>query len=287
MTTLNAAAPPINVPHFETIQMTPARAAELLAHDGPKRSISALYVNKLARDITGGRWHATHQTIAVNASGRLVDGHHRCSAIVKANIPAWVVLATYPDDCPLDTFDQGAKRTAGHILEMSGTVSTGQGGKYESLARALHLGLTQRMSMLSPREVATVVGRFRGEFDWAVGGHRKRLLAPYLAAFAYAYPVFPEKVDEAALNISRVANLTYRSPLWLLSQELEKLQSKRLGYPGYADAFLRTLRVLDAYATGRQMKILKGAIDSAESVPKIIVEWQRRRQMVSLPIETL
>lgn len=286
MTKLNETTPPSNVPHFATVLMTPEWAAKLLAHDGPKRSISALYVGKLARMITSGSWHATHQTIAVNKDGRLIDGHHRCSAIVKAGQPTWVVLATYPDDGPIGAFDQGAKRTAGHVLEMTGKVRQGAGGKYESLARALHIGLTQKhTAKLAVHEIDRVVERYRKEFDWIVSSHRKHLLAPHLAAFAYVYPLFPQQVDEMAVSLSRVANMTYRSPLWHLSQELAKADG-RLGYPEYPDAFLRVLRVIDAHVTGRQMKILKGQIDDTESTPKIIVEWSRRREVAGLPVDT-
>jgi len=288
MTNLNKSIPPHNVPRFETVLITPARAAELLAHDGPKRAISALYVNKLARMIISGEWCATHQTIALDVNGCLVDGHHRCSAIVKANKAAWVVVATYPGEVPVGTFDQGAKRTAGHTLEMKGLMPAGQGGKYESLARALHIGLGQRHGMqLGPGEVERVVARFRSEFDWAVKGQKKYLLAPHLAAFAYVFPLYPQQIGDAVQSISRGANLIYRSPLWLLSQDLQKNTSRRMGYHEYPDAFLRALRVIDAHLLGRSMKILKGSIDQSESTPKIIVEWQRRRQMANLPYETL
>lgn len=286
MTNLHEISPPINVPRFTTILLTPARAQELLDHQGHKRSISALYVGKLARDITAGRWHATHQTIATNKDGMLIDGHHRCSAIVKADIPAWVVLAEYPDAGPVNVFDQGAKRTAGHVLEMTGKVSTGTGSRYEALARALHVGLAQKHTThLGPADIERIVDRFRGEFDWARGVQGRGLLAPYLAALAYVYPLHPEEVAEAATNLGRVANLVYRSPLWMLSQELQKT-SRRLTYSGYPDAFVRALRTLEAHISKRPMRQLKGLIDGSESISGVIVLWSQRRQEAGLPTST-
>lgn len=72
--------------------ITPARAAELLRSDVPKRAVSERHMRGLARDMLAGRWKATPQGIILDHQGRLIDGWHRMSAInfTKMTLRVWV-----------------------------------------------------------------------------------------------------------------------------------------------------------------------------------------------------
>jgi len=106
---------------FETID--PDRAAELLATNPDKaklpkqRSISLTRVDRYLDDIANGWWAVTHQGIAIDEQGILMDGQHRLKAIIEADKP---IISMVCIGVPRDTFtlmDGGFTRAAHSFLE--------------------------------------------------------------------------------------------------------------------------------------------------------------------------
>ena len=67
--------------------ITPKMAAEMLErHLNPEnqRRQSQSVVESYARAMRAGQWLLTHQGIAIDTNGELVDGQHRLSAIVAS-----------------------------------------------------------------------------------------------------------------------------------------------------------------------------------------------------------
>jgi hypothetical protein len=110
-----------------------ARAGELLGSQdaalrgvqGPyrhQRSLSALRVSEYSREMLAGRWRLTHQGIALDPQGRLLDGQHRLRAVLEADLSqsGIVVPMMVTVGVPRDTFavmDSGRPRSAGSFLE--------------------------------------------------------------------------------------------------------------------------------------------------------------------------
>ena len=69
---------------LETI--TPSIAAAWLARNMNNRRPNQRIIDELAAAITAGLWHTTHQGIAFDELGQLIDGQHRLLAIVKAGV---------------------------------------------------------------------------------------------------------------------------------------------------------------------------------------------------------
>jgi hypothetical protein len=65
-----------------------------------------------------GRWRLSHQGIMIDTNGRLRDGQHRLSALIKHGKPLqfWVCFGC--DPASFDVVDQGAKRTAANLLSI-------------------------------------------------------------------------------------------------------------------------------------------------------------------------
>jgi hypothetical protein len=96
--------------------ITVERAAEILSRNDGNRQIASAVVAKYARDMTAGDWALNGQTIKISASGRLLDGQHRCAAAIKAHRAFDAIVVEGLDDGVFDTFDLGAKRSIGDIL---------------------------------------------------------------------------------------------------------------------------------------------------------------------------
>jgi hypothetical protein len=99
------------------ITITPDMAGEWLdQRNEGNRNFSARKVELYAREMLEGRWTLTHQGVAFDTFGKVIDGQHRLKAVVVSQLPQqmWV----FPD-MPRDTFDvvdTGYIRQAGQFL---------------------------------------------------------------------------------------------------------------------------------------------------------------------------
>ena len=78
---------PSVAPRTELTTITPDMAKKWLATSTRNRSISPTTVKAYAADMRAGAWKITHQGIGFNVDRELVDGQHRLSAVVEADIP--------------------------------------------------------------------------------------------------------------------------------------------------------------------------------------------------------
>jgi hypothetical protein len=108
----------------ETI--TPEVAKEYLATNDGNRRLSMRIAGQLASEIREGRWQLTHQGIAFDENGVLIDGQHRLTAIVLAGVPAEMMVArgVKPSENNLYAIDNGRRRSIRDMLQI---------GKYDGL----------------------------------------------------------------------------------------------------------------------------------------------------------
>lgn len=79
-----------------TEKITPAKAQGWLDHASPQqRTLSKAWVAILAKRIALGKWDAYSGTM-ITSCGVLVDGYHRCSAIVASGKTVDAVVLEYP-----------------------------------------------------------------------------------------------------------------------------------------------------------------------------------------------
>lgn len=135
----------------------PERAATLLRRNarditfGPQknrgnRNLVSGRIQRYAQEVFDGYWETTHQGIAFDEDGYLIDGQHRLSAIVKAN--EWAVRDGLPPIAPTLMVTEGVPRSAFYLVDaglarqasqfLSGKYTTQRGG----MARTI-LGLVK------------------------------------------------------------------------------------------------------------------------------------------------
>lgn len=106
--------------HSELLTITPNEASKYLANNPANRKINERIVAAMAEDMKAGRWMQTHQGIAISNTGRLLDGQHRLSAVIKAGIPVKMMVTFGVDEKAMDAIDQGRKRSTSDIFLFSG-----------------------------------------------------------------------------------------------------------------------------------------------------------------------
>lgn len=105
------------------VNVTPEMAREWLTHNmAGNRPVLKGTVHSYARQMRNGTWNLTHQGIAFDENGELIDGQHRLAAIVEANMPVPVNVTTGVCRAPGEVFtiDMGRKRTYANVIQMSG-----------------------------------------------------------------------------------------------------------------------------------------------------------------------
>ncbi|PZS36874.1 MAG: hypothetical protein DLM58_00695 [Pseudonocardiales bacterium] len=104
--------------------ITPAKATEMLEANRANRPLSRTVVRGFAEAMQRGDWMVTHQGIAFDDTGVLVDGQHRLAAVIEADIPVEMTVFTAVDEGTFDVLDTGKRRNAADVLAMEGEKSS-------------------------------------------------------------------------------------------------------------------------------------------------------------------
>lgn len=104
----------------EVKTITPSEAARILENNPKNRAIRRFHVDKIARDMKAGRWQLNGDAIRINCDGSLIDGQHRLTACVLADVPFQTLVVSGLPATVRATIDGGAKRSHGDRLAMDG-----------------------------------------------------------------------------------------------------------------------------------------------------------------------
>lgn len=111
-------------------KIDPNRAAELLRaaeRAGQRqRLLQSSRVDKFATAMQRGQWRLTHQAIAIDEHGILIDGQHRMQAVVRSDTTQEFLVAYAADPDSFDVIDTGAARKAADTLQIAGYTNANQ-----------------------------------------------------------------------------------------------------------------------------------------------------------------
>jgi len=108
-------------PRVQLMTVTPEQALDWLERmNNNNRPLSETYAQRLARDMRAGRWVVTHEGIAFDPQGVLLDGQHRLWAVALAEVP--VRMHVWFDVTPesLMVINNGKPRSLADNLKLSG-----------------------------------------------------------------------------------------------------------------------------------------------------------------------
>jgi len=228
-----------------TVLVTPDVARDWLTKNVVNRPLIARNIEALAFDMRTGRWLLTHQGIAFNRDGLLVDGQHRLHAVIAADVPVRMRVTYYVDcsyDAPIDT---GCMRRAHHVLGIS--------SRAVAVCNALVLLETGAVARSTAGRVSETHARHARGIDWALDRfpQQRRLTANVLAAHAFAYPTAADLVDDFARKLVTGANIEPDSPVLVLRRHLERIEA--FTYKVRSELGLATLRCLQAHCDGEPL----------------------------------
>lgn len=116
--------------------LTPDLAQDFLANNSGNRPVNMVQVENLARLMEEGLWRFNGDAIRQAKDGTLLDGQHRCMAVVrsKVTLDQQVIVRGLENEAQA-TMDQGRKRTAADVLGMAGYSN---GNQIQSVAKMVH-----------------------------------------------------------------------------------------------------------------------------------------------------
>lgn len=113
-----------------TTTVTPDLAERLLSRNADNRTVreggASRSVDAYARAMLRGEWQLNGESIIVARDGLLNDGQHRLRAVIKSGVGVPMQITFGVDRESRHTVDQGAARSPGDILTMSGEKQANQ-----------------------------------------------------------------------------------------------------------------------------------------------------------------
>jgi hypothetical protein len=187
---------------FNLVEVSPAMARKYLEKNLPEnRKVRMSTVAAYTRDMQAGRWQLSHQCIALNEKGQLIDGQHRLHALIQAGVTVPMYVAQYQDgQGKFQILDGGAKRNAIDVLKCN--------KKDQETARLLWRAANHETPTIS--EIDFVLNRCRDVINAttrASSSNRLRSSAPVRTAFAIAMHMHPGESESLRRQLAAFAAL--------------------------------------------------------------------------------
>ncbi len=177
----------------EVVRVSPAQAAEwLLRNHQDNRPVSDSRVTTFAADMAAGHWHLTHQGIAFDERGTLIDGQHRLRAVVEAGVEVELLCCWVTGGTLKDPIDRGAVRSVAFLSGLSKHAVGTMG-----VLRQLESGFQDKRSTTSD-ECTELWERYVGDYQAITQIVPARRAGP-TAAMIWALPIERDVV----LNFAR------------------------------------------------------------------------------------
>lgn len=258
---------------IEVVAVTPELATEWLESRAPNRSISESTVNRYAADMRSGKWRLTHQGIAFDADGVLIDGEHRLWAVTRAGatVPMVVTRGLCADD--REAFDQGRGRSVVDALRLAGSDDVPRAAVSWFRVLANLQNPTRHNIQVSAAHVRAQVEKYRDTVAWmSTHGPRKRPLnrVAVVAAMVYAHAVKPREVEAFVGRYVKGTELVEGEPVLTLRRyAVERLPGTR---ESERETALKSLRALAAHVQGETLPTLRDSALGLEFFQKLHAE---------------
>jgi hypothetical protein len=254
------------------LTITPEQAKDLLEGQPPQRSVQNTVVQRYMADMEGARWEVTHQGIAFDEDGLLLDGQHRLWACFLSGHAFRTMVSFHLPRAVFDLLDGGSVRTHGQLAQVKGQfgkISEANSGV--AAARflwAFDMGKNPLFAATFPgfssRVADAVLSNHPGIPDVISRISAKRLkplalpAGPSIALFTLFYEA---NADLAATFLHEIAtgeNLTDGDPALTLRNS--GLVAKTRTGVANRDMVYRLARAWNARFVGRRLERLYGAV---------------------------
>jgi hypothetical protein len=229
--------------------VTPEMARQWLNRNSFNRPLKPRLVDKYVRQINAGNWHRTHQGVAFDPLGVIVDGQHRLWAIVQSGKAVPILIFLNEDSSVHESIDGGRSRSLLDVVRLELRDNTIK-NRHILVAKAMWAGrYCANQDDLTAAEVGNLLRNFHSPIRFAVDLLERSNVENnvVMGVLARAYQTVPQEQLLEFSRILRTGNgshpstkivLAFRN--WLLCLKDRQEATRR-------DIYKRTETVLDAF----------------------------------------
>jgi hypothetical protein len=219
---------------YELVRIGPEKAEQIIRGSQYNRQISQATVSKYVRDMRAGNWWFNAQPIILNGKlnhdAVLLNGVHRLTAIIAANVTIPFLLVSGIEPRSIKTMDTGRPRNFAQMLDIDGANAPKVLAAMIQLLAAFRLNLAFKGRQSSTLELYQVLAENPGARDIAPeyqrrlpGGIPPGLLACCEYLFAEKDPVMAKTFCD---NLVSGENLEKDDPIYVLREWLNRAEKQ-------------------------------------------------------------
>jgi hypothetical protein len=230
---------------FMKMTITKPMADKMLKNNNGNRVVKRAHVDFLKRQIKNGLYSFTGETIIIGASGNILDGQHRLTAVSECGIPITVLVATGIDDVARKDIDSGISRTLADRTCLPRNLC--------ELIRSHKMLIANDAKKISAEEALRLYDAKQEHFDWAINLRPKEKVlcrAPIWVAFICYHEYSRDCADIFAKDFRKVYSEIQQAIVF--KQWLYKSNSIT-GTFLIHDIFRRSLHCMNAHCIGRNI----------------------------------
>ena len=246
------------------ITLTPALAKKLLENNPANRPLSQPRAKRLAESISRGEWLANGETIIVDVNGALIDGQHRCLAVVISETPIQTLFVEGVSPEAFATIDSGHARTNSDRFSVLGESNTSD---LSSALATLHMYIQRRPT----RDILTFAQRQsllteHPEMRKSVAAvNSSRTIARSIAATCHYVAASAYGSDFANKWMQDFISMSFDEPMRLLARAIANARGTKRRMLDTRWILGITLRAIEASQKKTQTKLLR--FTAEESYP--------------------
>lgn len=260
---------------IETI--TPIIAKEYLTLNPHNRKIMMSKVKVLARDMRNGAFKLTHQGIAFDENGNLLDGQHRLSAIVMSDMTLQMVVARGLPRETIRTMDGGTKRSVSNHEDVTKEPCEFKyTDKYGTVAKIVEFGAGGQIA-ISMSETFELIEKYKKGLMFVMQwGSVTYAHASILAVLLQAYYNNPDDADRISkfMEIFKSGESESKEdlpPVKLRNYMINRGKSET-GFHGRDRIYGRTQTALYAFLHHKQIKCLSEYKGNRFPIPQSVID---------------
>lgn len=215
----------------------PVQAASFMEMNACGRGFSEQQIAAFARDMEQGRWYLTHQGIAFDPDGWLIDGQTRMRAILASGCTVRLAVTRGLSREAFEAIDSGRIRSIGDKLRIErGTANSAKDlGAIARRAVLWDAGRPWSRNMRPTQPEIMAVIREHPDLlaagDFADTWKGKKVLAPSLAGFCWwlLSSIDPAEAHTFFYDLASGRHDDDRDPVWVLRERLARTRTVARG----------------------------------------------------------
>lgn len=255
--------------------LTPELATELLQKNTINRPVTWTKVDEWASMMRAGAWKQNGDTVRLSTCDTLLDGQHRCHAVIKSGVAIDVIMVEGLDRSVFDTIDSGKKRSAADVLGAVGEKN--RTCLSACLARVEDLICGRRPSTKAAQnnDVLGLLQKYPKATDSValISNTASHTGVPpsLLSALHYVFSTIDrDSADQFVVDLAKGAGLTDSDPIYVLRERMLKEKMGKSKLPTHEVCAL-CIKAWNHRMAGKTVRALRWRNDEnrPEAFPKI------------------